>query len=256
MSPNDKNNIDTIRAVENKERIWELDALRGLFLIGMIVIHVIFDVRYFLDVPVPTSRIFDFVQNNGGVLFILISGICVTLGSRFVKRGLIVLGCGFAVTLVTFLMYLTGFSGVDIIIYWGILHLLGASMLLYGLIRKAPLWLVAVMAVILIAGGYMMSGIHYLSSFPQNLLLVLGAPPDDLGMGDYFPLLPYFGWFTAGVFLGKTVYRNRKSLLPRFPYKSLPVRILSFVGKHSLWIYLLHQPVVSGIIALIGLIRR
>ena len=76
-------------------RIWELDALRGLCILGMILVHLVYDIRelYGLaDFAYPA--IFSFVMQWGSVLFLLISGICVTLGHHPVRRGLAVFGCG------------------------------------------------------------------------------------------------------------------------------------------------------------------
>ena len=93
-------------------RIWELDALRGLCILGMILVHLVYDIRelYGLaDFAYPA--IFSFVMQWGSVLFLLISGICVTLGHHPVRRGLAVFGCGMLCSLVTAGMYWLGFQG-------------------------------------------------------------------------------------------------------------------------------------------------
>ena len=64
-------------------------------------------------------------------------------------------------------------------------------------------------------------------------------------------LLPFFGWFVIGAGLGKLVYRRKQSLLPRVNADFFLLRFLCFVGRHSLEIYLLHQPILSGITALL-----
>ena len=74
---------------------------------------------------------------------------------------------------------------------------------------------------------------------------------DGFETSDYFPLLPNFGFFLLGSTLGKTLYRKKQSLLPRVNEKFLPIRFLVGVGKLSLWIYLLHQPLLSLIFGLI-----
>ena len=65
---------------------------------------------------------------------------------------------------------------------------------------------------------------------------------------DYFPIFPGFGWFLIGAALGKTVYRKKESLLPSVNADFFLLRGLRFVGRHSLWFYLLHQPVLFAII--------
>lgn len=252
-----KNNADKTVTLK-RERIWELDAFRGICIICVVIVHLIFDLQYFEGLDIKTPRWFDFIQMNGGILFIVISGICVTLGHRFVKRGLIVFGAGMLITLVTFIMYKIGVADIDIIIYFGVLHLLGECMLLYGLIRKLPTWLLVVIENILIIAGYWLanSGIHTKGASASDILIIFGVTPPGFVTSDYFPLLPYLGWFMLGVFLGRTLYEKQQTLFPRFPYRSWPVRALSFVGRHSIWIYLLHQPLISGILALTDAVKK
>ena len=235
-----------------RERIWELDAFRGICILCVVAVHLIFDLQYFAGLDFTTPRWFDFIQINGGVLFIILSGICVTLGHRFLKRGLIVFGAGMLITLVTIIMYKIGVADKDIIIYFGVLHLLGVCMLLYGLLRKLPTWLLVIIENILVIAGYwlMNSGITSRGACVWDLLIIVGVTPPHFVTSDYFPLLPFLGWFILGIVLGRTLYEKQQTLFPRFPYKSWPVRALSFIGRHSIWIYLLHQPVISGILAL------
>ena len=83
---------------EKKERIWELDALRGLCLLGMIAVHLCFDLQVFGGLYFPIPAWFRLMQEYGHILFILISGICATLATRTVRRGLIVFGAGLLVS--------------------------------------------------------------------------------------------------------------------------------------------------------------
>ena len=68
---------------------------------------------------------------------------------------------------------------------------------------------------------------------------------------DFFPLLPHLGWFLLGACLGRTLYREKKSLLPNFPSDNILVRFFRWCGTHSLWIYLIHQPVLYLIVSLL-----
>ncbi len=231
----------------DKKRIWELDFLRGLFILCMIVIHAIFDARVFLGVRISMPPIYDFIQLNGGILFVIISGICITLGHHFIKRGLIVLSAGILVSAVTFGMYSFQMAGRSIIIYWGVLHLLGTCMLLYGIIRKMPTWLLSIMGIILIIVGY------WIQQFTVDTwyLCFLGLLPANFASSDFFPLLPYFGWFIVGIVLGRLFYKDKVSLLPKVPAKAFPIRGIAFCGRHSLWIYLAHQPIIYGVMMLL-----
>ncbi len=231
-----------------KKRIWELDALRGLFVLCVVFIHLMYDLTdlyNLIDLEYPP--IYLFIQNWGGVLFLLISGICVTLGSHCIRRGILVFLCGMAITAVTAGMYFLGMAGQGIIIYFGVLHCLGICMLLWPLFRKLPLWALAAVGIVLTVAGLL------LQNFPvsHNYLMPLGLASSTFVTADYFPLLPNLGFFLLGASLGKTLYRKKQSLLPNVNPEIFPLRFLRLCGKHSLWIYLLHQPILSGIFWLV-----
>lgn len=234
-----------------KQRIWELDALRGLCVLGMVAIHCVYDmVELYGLVDWRYPALFAFIKDWGGVLFLLISGICVTLGSRSVRRGLLVFACGMVCTLVTFGMEALGFAGKGLTIYFGVLHCLGVCMLLWSLFRKLPLWLLGTVSAAMIAGGLYIRGFVRVD-FPW--LIPLGFTMPGFTSSDYFPLLPFLGFFLLGAVLGKTLYKNRQTLLPRVNADAAVFRFLRLCGKHSLWIYLLHQPVLSLLFTLITL---
>lgn len=228
------------------KRIWELDALRGLALLGMMGIHFVYDLVDLFGVwnwQQPAWYLF--FKNNYGAVFFLISGISVTLGSHPVKRGAQVFLCGFLCTGVTLGMYLLGFAGKGIIIYMGVLQCLGLCMMLWPLFRRCPDWaLTALGLAMTIAGWYLRT-----QSFPFWLLTPLGFAPYGFTSSDYFPLLPNFGYFLLGAVVGKRAYAGRKSLFPR---ETPPLGLFRWMGRHSLMIYLLHQPVLAAIVAAIA----
>lgn len=232
-----------------KKRIWELDALRGLAILVVIAIHLTYDLVVLYDVwDLKDPRLFNFSRDWGGVIFLVISGICVTLGSRPVKRGITVFLCGMVITLVTTGMYLLNFTGKDIIIYFGVLHCLGTCMLLWPLLRKCPTWLLAALGIGMVAAGLYVTT-HVRVGFPW--LIPLGFTTRSFSSSDYFPLLPNLGYFLIGAFLGRTLYRKQVSLLPKVNPGNPIIRFLCFCGKQSLLIYLLHQPVLAAAIALL-----
>ena len=228
------------------KRIWELDALRGLALLGMMGIHLVYDLVDLFGVwnwQQPAWYLF--FKNNYGAVFFLISGISATLGSHPVKRGAQVFLCGFLCTGVTLGMYLLGFAGKGIIIYMGVLQCLGLCMMLWPLFRRCPDWgLVALGLAMTIAGWYLRT-----QAFPFWLLTPLGFAPYGFTSSDYFPLLPNFGYFLLGAVVGKMAYAGRKSLFPR---ETPPLGLFRWMGRHSLMIYLLHQPVLAAIVAAIA----
>ena len=232
-----------------KKRIWELDALRGICIIGVVIVHLIYDfVDLYEIIQWEYPPFFKFIKDWGGIIFILLSGVCVTLGSKSVRRGALVFLCGMLCTAATYGMYYFKLAGSGIIIYFGVLHCLGACMLLWPLFKKCPWWLLAIIGALLTAVGF------YISSevrVDHQWLIPLGLHVKYFQTSDYFPLLPYFGIFLFGAVLGKTLYRKKESLLPKVNDQNPIIRFFLLCGKHSLWIYLLHQPLLNGICYLI-----
>ena len=232
-----------------KKRIWELDVLRGVCILGMVVVHLIYDLQTFFSLPfLADSRLFDLIKQWGGVLFLLISGICVTLGSHPVRRGLVVFACGLLCSAVTAGMYVLNMADKPIIIYFGVLHCLGVCMLLWPLFKRLPVWALGLLGLGLTVLGLWISG-NVVVDFPW--LIPLGLAPGDFASSDYFPLLSNLGFFLVGAFLGKTLYRKKETLLPRVNPANPVLAFFTLLGKWSLPVYLLHQPIITGLLYLI-----
>jgi len=237
-----------------KNRIWELDALRGFCILGMVAFHLIYDMTnlyHLVDWQLPPFL--DLVQLVGGGVFLVLSGLCVTLGSRSVRRGLIVFGSGMLCTLVTAGMYRFGMAGESIIIRFGVLHCLGICMLLWPLVKKLPTWALAVLGAVIVAIGLYIDAADIRS--PLRFLYPLGILYPGFSSADFFPLLPCLGWFLLGAVLGRTVYRKKQTLLPKVNDRNPILRFLCFCGRQSLFIYLLHQPLLSGILSLVTMLK-
>ena len=232
-----------------KKRIWELDAFRGICIFGMMVVHFAYDlIDLYQIVDWKYPAWFLLMQRWGGVLFLLISGISATLGSRSVRRGLIVLLAGAAVTTVTFCMYRFFSFSKDIIIYFGVLQCLGTCMILWWVFKRLPTWALALIGLILVPAGLYLNTVTPVD-FPW--LIPLGVMYPGFASSDYFPLLPNFGFFLLGAVLGRTIYAKKQTLLPMLSEHTPIIRGLCFCGRHSLWFYLLHQPIMTGICMLL-----
>ncbi len=210
----------------------------------MVAVHLLYDLTELYGLVtwrIPKS--IRLLADLGGKLFLVLSGLCATLGHRPVRRGLQVLGCGMGISTVTFLLWKIGFSDRGILIYFGVLHCLGCCMLLWPLFYRCS-------QPILFAWGILFMVLGWLAGMlptPNTLLLVpFGITPGDFVTGDYYPLLPGVGYFLAGGWLGRWLYREKRSLFPGV--HSLAASALCWVGTHSLPIYLLHQPVLMGLI--------
>lgn len=237
-----------------KKRIWELDALRGLCILGVVIVHLLFDlVELYGILNWQYPQWFAFVKDWGGIIFILLSGVCVTLGHHSVRRGLIVFACGMVCTAVTWYMTKLGFDS-EIIIYFGVLHCLGTCMILWATYKNMPWWSLLVHGIALAALGLYLDNqlMSYQMYVNSHYLMPLGLFWRGFASSDYFPLLPHLGFFLVGASIGKTLYKNKTSLLPKVNETFFLLRFLRFCGKHSLWIYLLHQPLLNGICYLIS----
>ena len=229
-----------------KRRIWELDAVRGLCILGMVAVHLVYDlVELYGLVDWRYPSVFMLVKDWGGELFLLLSGICVTLGSHPVKRGLLVFCCGLVVTGVTVTMAAVGLAGWEIVIYFGVLHCLGCCMLLWPLAGRLPDWALGALG-----AGLVALGLWFRTQTADGWWLIpLGLTPLGFASSDYFPMAPHLGFFLLGAVVGRQVYWDRQTRFPRVNTQVAPIRYVCGCGRSSLWIYLLHQPVLTGICA-------
>jgi uncharacterized membrane protein len=239
-------------------RLWEIDTVRGTAVVFMVFFHLMWDLSFFgaysgsmLATP---WRLF---ARSIGSTFIFLMGLSLTLTYarlgptldgrqlflKFLSRGAKIFGWGLVITAVTYFVLGRGF------VVFGILHLLGLSTVLaYPFLRSR--WASLAGAAVVIALGFYAGSV--MSSQPW--LLWLGVRQAGRYMVDYYPIIPWFGGTLLGIFAGLTLYPagTPRFLLPdysRWP----PVRALTFLGRHSLVIYLLHQPVMLAILVVLGI---
>ena len=148
---------------------------------------------------------------------------------------------GLIITLVSLLYITEGF------IIFGILHFIGIAIILVIPFLKLDNFLLPLSLCFIFIGVLLNS---FIVDF--KWLLWLGLIPSNFFTVDYFPLLPWFGVVLFGVFVGKKLYPNHKrSFHLNDMSEHQPVKILSFLGRHSLIIYLIHQPIILALIWLI-----
>ncbi|TQD24919.1 heparan-alpha-glucosaminide N-acetyltransferase [Methanolobus vulcani] len=244
--------MDLIR----KQRFFEVDALRGIAIILMVIFHFIFTIDYLgiheFDMH---SGLLLVIGRSAAILFLFLVGVSLTLSySRakissdgtqgqfihYLKRGAGIFGWGLVITVVTATFLERG------TIYFGILHLIGVSIILaYPLLRfrekNLHLGLSFLFAGVIMRGAY--------ANYPW--LLFLGVKPYGFYSLDYVPLIPWFGVVLLGVFTGNSLYPDyRRNFHMCDCGENTVVRALVYMGKKSLLIYLVHQPVIVGLLYL------
>ncbi|MDQ3922902.1 MAG: DUF1624 domain-containing protein, partial [Actinomycetota bacterium] len=159
------------------------------------------------------------------------------LFGKFLRRGLRIFAYGMALTAVFFVL------GMGAVVF-GILHLIGVSIIL------AYPFLVLKLPNVALGFGCIALGL-YLNDFSvaHPWLAWLGIRPNSF-MLDYWPILPWFGVTLLGVFVGNALYGEPSKRTPHsYPAASRP---LAFLGRHSLPVYLVHQPVLLAALILLG----
>jgi len=242
-----------------KERIEIIDGLRGLSVVLMVIHHLLYNCAAFLGAPwwLFTNPVFDVLHYTFAGLFIFLSGVSSRFSRSNIKRGLIVIAVAMVISAVTFFM--------EMPIWFGILHLLGFLMLIYGLTGKAFNLIPGKVAPfiyipLIVAGAIVVESVSLTSGhlWIRNLLAVLGwSQPGAVNAAllpwqpgfvfvsyDYFPFLPWIFVFLLGTWAGAYI-RDRK--LPDWFYRMKPP-VFPKIGRKALIIYILHQPVLYGLV--------
>jgi len=233
----------------SSHRIEEVDALRGAGIVAMVLFHFFFDLRFLgLSALDPYAGPYLLLQRTAASLMIIVSGISLALSRASAERQGVsfhpkllrhVSVLGAAALLVTFATWIYPHEGF---IVFGVLHFLALSALLAAPLTRQP-FLALAFGVLVFATSSVFTG--QTPAFGSPFLLWFGFPPSDFYSLDYFPLLPWFGLFLFGVFLGSYYYARGARLLQgakKFP------RPLLWLSRRSLLAYLIHQPVLFAIL--------
>ncbi len=267
-----------------KKRIWELDFLRALCVVLMILDHLTMCIMMFAPTWYGTSNwyylgfgnaftrfCFEWVGSHRWriahsivlVFFFGISGISCTFSRSNYHRGASLMCLALVYSLVTLILeYGLGFSGI--FVTFGVLHFLASMILLYSLIdflcrrdkRSVAICSVGLCAIALI--------LYFCYTPPESTPIYFAFlfPPQDfwgnpslfydqgdVSPGDMFTIVRYLPYFFWGAAAGPFLYRTRESLLPKLDGKWN--RPISFVGRHALIIFLIHIPVLMGLLSLL-----
>ncbi|MBI5872335.1 DUF1624 domain-containing protein [archaeon] len=232
--------------MQNKQRFLEIDLLRGIAICLMIVFHALFDLNYFKGFSFNLdSGLWLLVGRSAALLFFFLVGISLTLShskgrefGHFLKRGFGIIALGLLITAVTLLLF------PKEAIWFGVLHFIGVSIILAFPFLKLKRANVLVGILIIVAGVILWN-----LSFNFAWLLPVGFQPQGFESFDYFPILPWFGIVLFGIAFGNKFYNNAKRSFKPLNLENYKIsRLLAFLGRNSLLVYLLHQPVIIAVL--------
>ena len=224
-------------------RIGGLDALRGLAIVAMIAYHLCFDLRYFCITHWDFEHDPRWLTARALILssFLLIAGVSAVLAQRqafpvrhWLRHIGIIAGAALLVSAGSWLLFPRSF------IWFGVLHAIAISLLLARPLAGRPV-LAALAGIAVIVAGWTYAS----AAFDTRMLGWIGFMTAKPVTEDYVPLFPWTGVLLLGVAAGHALVRTRFAALA--PLARLPAA-LRLLGRHSLVVYLLHQPLLLGLL--------
>ena len=177
---------------------------------------------------------------------------CWPLGKNHWKRGIFIFSVGALFTLITEIFMPSER------IWFGVLSFMGTAMLLFiflaPYLEKVPSIFGFMVSSLLFLGfkninrGYLGFFSFRLVNLPKEWYSVkglsfLGFPNPDFYSSDYFPLLPWIFLYGAGFYFFKWIEKKDE----RLNILTKKISLFQNIGKYSIWIYIVHQPIILGI---------
>lgn len=242
-----------------KQRHFWIDNVRAIAMISMILYHAVWDLVYLygMDWDWYRSDLAFLWQQSICWTFILLSGFCWSFSKNPWKQGLIVSAGGLIVTAVTLVF------SYDSRVIFGVLNLIGASALLLIPLKKVFQEIPALAGFVLM---FLLFGITYsinncylgffslkvielpLRLYKNIFTAFIGFPERYFFSSDYFSLIPWIFLYFAGFFLYRMWKEER---IPGGECLNKNVPILTWMGRNSLIIYMIHQPLIFGILKIL-----
>ncbi|HZK55963.1 MAG TPA: heparan-alpha-glucosaminide N-acetyltransferase [Desulfosporosinus sp.] len=215
-----------------KIRHGEIDVLRAVAIVLMVIFHFIYDLKEFGGVSVDyQSPFWFFIGKSSALTFIFVSALSSGFSRSPVRRGLKVLFYAMVITAVTFVFMRAEY------VRFGILHFLGVAMILSPLLIRLPSW-----SLWSLAGASAVLGFWFKEQMLKTSLLIpFGLMYEGFASIDYYPLFPYLAVTLLGILAYRYFYAQRTEPLFLFKLKSKQIKWLS---RNSLAIYLVHQPLL------------
>jgi len=244
-------------------RIWEIDFLRGIAIILMVLFHFLYDLNHFSITQYPLyTGYFSYLSYGTASIFVFLVGVSLTisynrlnqknsssdLSMKYVKRGAKIIGLGMIITILTlsFQFVVPEYFPRGFVVF-GILHCIGVSIILSIPFIRYRLFNIIAGSIIIFIGGYL-----NIFSFDFPWLLPFGFVPKQFFSIDYFPLIPWFGVVLIGIATGNYVYTGGKRRYELKDYSDyFGIRHICYLGRNSIYVYFIHQPILIGLIFLL-----
>ncbi|WP_343079487.1 heparan-alpha-glucosaminide N-acetyltransferase [Ostreiculturibacter nitratireducens] len=230
-------------------RIPALDLARSAALVGMIVYHAVYDLTLFGFLAPGTAHqtIWLLFARLVAGSFLFVAGMSLHLAhgqgiqwNKFFRRIVILIVAAAAITVATYYLQRPSY------VFFGILHsIAAASVIGLAFLRLPPLFTIAVAAFALVAPQFMRS-----EAFDAPYLLWLGLSSERPSSMDFEPIFPWLGPFLLGLACSKLFLKAGiwDALRRGTRDWGRGLGILVWPGRHSLGIYLIHQPVLFGVL--------
>lgn len=203
-----------------KERIVEIDLLRTIAIILMVVYHAAYDLLIFHDRSIDLwGDAWQALRVLTASLFLIVSGVAANFSHRPLRRSMTVIASALLISIVTYIYDPQTF------IYFGILHCIGLGMLLLIPLKRLKELLIPI-------------GI---------LITLIPSPKPPAPTLDFYPPAPWLGLMLIGAGLGHYLYVRNDLRLPIVIHQTL-----TWPGRHALFIYLVHQPIVLLVLSAIA----
>ena len=232
--------------------------MRGVAIVGMISFHldIVNEILFNKDLC-TSSIVWELIRMFNRIMFFVLVGLSLHLGSSkgkyatlsaSLRRSGFLFAIGMLITLGTY------FFGLGAGIYFGVLHCIGVSSLIAFLLSPLPKYaILGLSALIITSGAYCQA--NYTYCWHPSLFWLYPCYCARIGnMFDYFPLVPWLGFVLSGLLLGKQFYPQgqRSFSLSSSLGRAWLVCVLRYLGRRSLFIYLVHLPIVYVVLYLVN----
>lgn len=236
--------------IEN--RILVLDMLRGISMVFVIIYHFFYSLDYFMNIKLISldMPIIGVIHRLILMILFIVSGVCTSFSRNLLKNGIKLVILGQVISIFTLIFV------PSLAIRFGILSFIGTMMIISYFKTYIPNNINIILKLIILFSLYIVlldfpSGVINLFgkkleiNLPDNInyLYPIGIVSKDFTSSDYFPIIPNGFIYLFGVVLSRPISDNS---FPKWFYNIKGIPIINFIGKHSLIVYLIHQPIIIG----------